>query len=162
MWRTSTYFWVCSRKVGMLWDIILCHPKMKMTLLLKGQFTQKWKWLSPLKGAVHPKMKITHHIKGAVHPKMKILSSFTHPQVGPNLYKCVYSEHKGRILKNERNSSIFFILWKSMVLQNSLITNFLQNIHLCVQNKHRFGPTWGWVNNDRIFIFGWTVPLSWG
>ncbi len=29
------------------------------------------------------------------------------------------------------------LLWKSMVPQNSLITNFLQNIFLCVQqNKH--------------------------
>ncbi len=36
-------------------------------------------------------------IKGTVHPKMKILSSFTHPQVDPNLYECVCSaEHKGR------------------------------------------------------------------
>ncbi len=29
-----------------------------------------------------------------------------------------------------------FLLWKSMVSQNSLIINFLQNIFLCVQNKH--------------------------
>ncbi len=35
-------------------------------------------------------------IKGIVHPKMLILSSFTHPQVFPNLYECVCSEHKGR------------------------------------------------------------------
>ncbi len=35
-------------------------------------------------------------VKGTVHPKMKILSSFTHPQVGPHLYECVFSEHKGR------------------------------------------------------------------
>ncbi len=35
-------------------------------------------------------------VKGTVHPKMKILSSFTHPQVDPNLYECVCSEHKGR------------------------------------------------------------------
>ncbi len=35
-------------------------------------------------------------IKGIVHPKMKILSSFTHPQVVPNLYECLCSaEHKG-------------------------------------------------------------------
>jgi len=25
-------------------------------------------------------------------------------------------------------------------------------------NSHRFGTTWGWVN-DRIFFFGWTIPL---
>ncbi len=35
-------------------------------------------------------------VKGTVHPKIKILSSFTHPQVDPNLYECVCSEHKGR------------------------------------------------------------------
>ncbi len=36
-------------------------------------------------------------VKGIVHPKMKILSSFTHPQVVPNLYGCVCSAgHKGR------------------------------------------------------------------
>ncbi len=33
---------------------------------------------------------------------------------------------------------------------------------LCsVEHRHsyRFGTTWGWVNDDRIFIFGWTIPL---
>ncbi len=58
-------------------------------------------------------------------------------------------------------NSIF--LWKSMVPKNSLITNFLQNIFLCVQqkqiNSYMFGTTWGWVHDDRIFIFGWTIPL---
>ncbi len=34
-------------------------------------------------------------IKGIVHPKIIILS-FTHPQVVPNLYECLCSEHKGR------------------------------------------------------------------
>jgi len=38
--------------------------------------------------------------KGIVHPKMKILSSFTHPQVVPNLYVFICStEHKGRYLE---------------------------------------------------------------
>ncbi len=26
-------------------------------------------------------------------------------------------------------------------------------------HSHRSGTTWGWVNDDWIFIFGWTVPL---
>ncbi len=26
-------------------------------------------------------------------------------------------------------------------------------------HSYRFGTTWGWVNDDRIFIFGWTIPL---
>ncbi len=28
------------------------------------------------------------------------------------------------------------------------------------RNSYRLGTTWGWVNDDRIFIFGWTIPLS--
>ncbi len=28
------------------------------------------------------------------------------------------------------------------------------------RNSYRFGTTWGWVNYDIIFIFGWTIPLS--
>ncbi len=54
-----------------------------------------------IKGTVHPNTVPFSHvsvfdIKGTVHPKMIILSSFTHPQVVPNLYECVCSEHKGR------------------------------------------------------------------
>ncbi len=28
------------------------------------------------------------------------------------------------------------------------------------QRSYRFGTTWGWVINDSIFIFGWTIPLN--
>ncbi len=28
------------------------------------------------------------------------------------------------------------------------------------KKSDRFRTTWGWVNDDRIFIFGWTIPLS--
>jgi len=28
------------------------------------------------------------------------------------------------------------------------------------RNSYRFGTTWGWVNDDIIFIFGWTIPLK--
>ncbi len=28
------------------------------------------------------------------------------------------------------------------------------------QRSYGFGTTWGWVINDRIFIFGWTIPLN--
>ncbi len=74
---------------------------------------------------------------------MKILSSFTHSRVFPNLYECVCSaKHKERYSEDCGNRAVLIIvfvslLWKSMVPQNSLITNFLQNIFLCVQqNKH--------------------------
>jgi len=39
-------------------------------------------------------------LKGIVLPKMKILSSFTHPQVVPNLYVFICSaEHRGRYVE---------------------------------------------------------------
>ncbi len=36
-------------------------------------------------------------------------------------------------------------------------------LNLCSEDEQRsygFGATWGRVVNDRIFIFGWTIPLS--
>ncbi len=36
-------------------------------------------------------------------------------------------------------------------------------LNLCSEDKQRsykFGTTWGWVINDRIFIFGWTIPVK--
>ncbi len=58
---------------------------------------------------------------------------------------------------------LFSLLWKSMMPQNSLVTNFLQNIFLCVRRNKDIHTglelLWGWVNDNRIFIFGWTTPL---
>ncbi len=28
------------------------------------------------------------------------------------------------------------------------------------RNSYRFGTNWGWVNDDRMFNFGWTIPSS--
>ncbi len=68
---------------------------------------------------------------------------------------------KEDILKNVGNTTAvlghhwllwyFFLLWRSMVPQNSLVTNFLQNIFLCVRHSYRFGNTWGWVNDNSHF-----------
>jgi len=43
-----------------------------------------------------------------------------------------------------------------MVPNNCLVPIIFQNIFLCVQQKKE---TRGWVNDDRIFIFGWSLPL---
>ncbi len=39
---------------------------------------------------------------------------------------------------------------------------YSEYLHLCSEqiNSYRFGTTWGWVNDDSIFIFGWTIPLK--
>ncbi len=47
---------------------------------------------------------------------------------------------------------------------NYLVTSILQNM-VCVQLKRGthtglFGTMWGWVKDDKMFIFGWTIPLS--
>ncbi len=112
-------------------------------------------------------------LKGIVHPKMKILSSFTHPQVVPNLYECLCSaEHKGRYSEEcgKQSSSgapltsmVFF--FPTMEVNGApkqpgykLSSKYLR---LCLaeqRNSYRFGTTWGWVNDDRIF--GWTIPIK--
>ncbi len=58
-----------------------------------------------------------NYFRGIVHPRMKILSSFTHPQVVPNLYEFLCSaEHKGRYLIEIISSLVQF-----MTLSNKLI-----------------------------------------
>lgn len=53
--------------------------------------------------------------------------------------------------------SIFPILWKSTDTVNSLDTKIsLREI----RNSYRFGTTQGWVNQDRIFILRWSIPLK--
>ncbi len=56
-------------------------------------------------------------------------------------------------------SHSIFILQKSTTT-NFLVTNNLQNIFICVKKSYRFGTNWGWVKDDRILIFGWTISLS--
>ncbi len=96
---------------------------------------------------------------------MKIMSSFTHPQVVPNLYECVCSaEHKGRYSEEwGKQSSIFS---PNMEVNGApkqpdykLSSEYLSLCSAEQINSYGFGTTWGWVNDDRIFIFGWTVPL---
>ncbi len=97
-------------------------------------------------------------LKGTVHPKMKILS-FTHPQVDPNLYECVCSEHKGRYSEEwGKQSSIFLLLLKSMVPQNSLITNLLK-ISSFVFRTNTFIQVWiylrmsKWWQNYHFWVY---------
>ncbi len=56
-------------------------------------------------------------------------------------------------------------LWLAVLLlsmQDQKALRFRQKyLNLSSENEQRsysFGTTWGWVINDRIFIFGWTIP----
>ncbi len=81
----------------------------------------------------------------------------------PNLNECVCSEHKGRYSEECGKHSIIF---PSMEVNGApkqpdykLSSEYLP---LCSEQTHsyRSGSTWGWVHDDRICIFGCTVPLS--
>ncbi len=113
-------------------------------------------------------------LKGIVPPIMKILSSFTHPQIVPNLYECVCSaEHKWRYFEEcgKQSSSgspltsiVFFFPTMKVndapkQLDYKLSSNSLPLRLSQQRNSYRFGTIWGWVNDDRIYIFGWTIPL---
>ncbi len=106
---------------------------------------------------------------------MKIVSSFTHPHVVPNLYECLCSaEHKGRYSEEcgkQSNSgapltSIVFY-FPTMEVNGApkqpgykLSSKYLPLCSAEQRHSYRFGTTWGWVNDDSIFIFGWTIPLT--
>ncbi len=103
---------------------------------------------------------------------MKILSSFTHPQVVPNLYECLCSaEHKGRYSEERGKQSssgapVFF--FPTLEVNGApkqpdykLPSEYLPLCSTEQRNSYRFGTTWGWVNDDRNKNFGWTIPLRW-
>ncbi len=52
---------------------------------------------------------------------------------------------------------LFFILWKSMATTVCYPTLFKI---FFVLNRRKKPPTWGWVNDDIIFIFGQTLSLK--
>ncbi len=87
-------------------------------------------------------------LKGIVHAKKITILPFTHPQVVPNLYKYLCSaEHKerhseecgkqsssGAPLTSIDMFSYYGSQWCPKTAQTT-VTNFLQNIFHCVQNK---------------------------
>jgi len=105
---------------------------------------------------------------------MKILSVFIHPHVVPNLCVylfCLYTKEdiwKNVLIKqisfpidyHSRKNTYYASQWgmRSVWLKHS--SKYLPLSSAEQINTLRFGTTWGWVNTDRIFIFGWTNPLS--
>ncbi len=119
---------------------------------------------------------IPPRLKGIVHPKMKMLSLFTHPYVIPNLYECLCSaEHKGRYFKEcgkqQFWGTIFFhsIICPTMEVNGApkqpcykFSSKYLPSCLSEQRNSYRFGTPWGWVNDDRIFIFWVNYPFKTG
>ncbi len=95
--------------------------------------------------------------KETVHPKNE--NSFTHPQVVTNL--CLFCPTQRKIF------------WRRLFLGTIDFHSSKKTILLCFPHSsiylpfcseqthsYRFGSTWGWVNDDRVFIFGCTVSLN--
>ncbi len=74
---------------------------------------------------------------------------------------------KEDILKNVGNRAVLgYFCFPTMEVNGSpkqpgykLSSKYLPLCSAEQRNSYRFETTWGWVNNDRIFIFGWTIPL---
>ncbi len=69
---------------------------------------------------------------------------------------------KMNILKNVGNQTVDGCHWLTYTGKNTMDV-FQKYLLLCTTEEitsYRFGTTWGWVNNNRIFIIGWTIPLS--
>ncbi len=99
---------------------------------------------------------------------MKILP-FTHPQEVPNLYEFLCSaEHKGRYFEESlqpgcfgapltfhRKKKYYGSQWCP---RTALFPTFFRIYLFLFSRTKKFIQVWncwGWVNDDRIFIFGW-------
>jgi len=98
------------------------------------------------KGIIHPKMKyITHLLVSKIHKTFFHLWN-ANEDIWIYFMNVLYCQSFGCIdfQWRDRNPS-----------------DFIKNI-LCSEDKQKsygFGTTWGWVIDDRISIFEWTVPL---
>ncbi len=76
---------------------------------------------------------------------MKMLSSFTHPQVFPNLYECVCSEHKVRYSEacGTQSSIVFPNMEVNGAPKQPDYKHSSEYLPLCSEQTHsyRFGST---------------------
>jgi len=90
--------------------------------------------------------------KGKVHLKMRTLSSFTPPQVVPNLYECLCSaEHVGRMWETEQfwgTIDFHSILFPTMEVNGApkqpgyiLSSKYIPLCSAKQRNSYRFGNT---------------------
>ncbi len=153
-----------------LWEYFLCSKKTKIMTLFNNS---------------SPPNHIFHHY-GEYHDACALLSS-AHKQGSANvcstsvasrayvsLFTCRGTlDNGGRSDLKEKNCWIKLLFLFSLGLGTfqlccclcrvRKLSDFIKNI-LCSEDERRsygFGMTWGWVINDRIFIFGWIIPLMW-
>jgi len=115
----------------------------------------------------------TFSLKEILHPKMKMLSSFTSHQVVANLYGFLSSaEHEGRYFEERLKPNSCLAPLTSIVEKKKYYgSQWCQNsnrssryLPLCSaeeRNSNKFATTWGWLNDDSIFIFWVEDPFKW-
>ncbi len=101
---------------------------------------------------------------------MKILSSYTHHQVVPILYELLCSvEYKGRYSEACGKQSspgaplTFFCFGSQWYPKTAWLQTFFRISSFVFSRTKKFIQVWTylrWVNDYRIFIFGWTIPLN--
>ncbi len=99
---------------------------------------------------------------------MKILSSFTHSQVFQTCMNVFVMLNTNEDMLKKQSSSgaplTSIVLFFPMEVNGAPRQPGYKRSskYLCLteqRNSYRVGTTWEWVNDDRIFIFGWTFPL---
>ncbi len=107
---------------------------------------QRWlHWLRS--GVLYTQVFFAHKKYSRIFVKFR-LNPWCHMDYFTDLLATFLCVDRGNILavyggsessQNSSKISYFVLQWRTKVL--------------------RFGLTWGWVINDRIFIFEWTIPL---
>ncbi len=114
-------------------------------------------------------------LKGIVRPKMKIQSSFTHPQVVPNLCECVCSaEHKGRYSEEcgKQSSSgaaltsiVFFSYYGSQWCpKTAWLQTFFKISSFVFSRTNTFIQVWNYLRMSKWwqnFHFWVNYPFKW-
>ncbi len=106
--------------------------------------------------------------KGIVHPQMKILSSFTHPEVVPNLYECLcFAENKVRYSEEcgkQSSSGVFFFPTMEVNGAPKQPGYKLSSKYSFVFSRtKKFIQVWNYLRESKLwqnFHFGWTIRLS--
>ncbi len=103
--------------------------------------------------------------------QMTIMSPFTHPQVIPRMSLCCWTQRKifWRMWETEQfwdTIDYHSIYFPTMEVNGApkqpvykLSSKYLPLCSAEQIHSYRLGTTWGWVNDDTIVLFGWTIPL---
>ncbi len=96
-------------------------------------------------------------VKGIVHPKMKVLSSFTHPEVVPNMHEFLYSaKHKIKYFGSVCNQ-----VWGVNTMEvngycQPWLPTFFKIYYFALSRRKKLIKVWNkWMvsmTDDRIFL----------